>query len=112
MAVAVVPYSAADDFYFSPLKLVEYLAAGRPVVAAAVGEIGHCIRPRETGLLYPPGNERALAVALAELLDDPGGAARLGLSGQEHVRGFHTWEQNAHAVTELAAEALALKAAT
>ena len=112
MAVAVAPYRADDDFYFSPLKLVEYLAAGRPVVAAAVGEIGHCIRPRETGLLYPPGNERALAVALAELLDDPGGAARLGLSGQEHVRGFHTWEQNAHAVTELAAEALALKAAT
>jgi glycosyltransferase involved in cell wall biosynthesis len=112
MAVAVAPYSAADDFYFSPLKLVEYLAAGRPVVAAAVGEIGHCIQPRETGLLYPPGNERALAVALAELLDDPGGAARLGLSGREHVRAFHTWEQNAHAVTELAAEALALKAAT
>src|SRR5919197_1498421 len=97
MAVAVAPYRADDDFYFSPLKLVEYLAAGRPVVAAAVGEIAHCVRPRETGLLYPPGNERALAVALAELLDDPRGAARLGLSGQEHVRGFHTWEQNVHA---------------
>ena len=112
MDVAVAPYRDVDDFYFSPLKLVEYLAAGLPVVAAAVGDITHCVRPGETGLLYPPGNDRALAEALAGLLDDPGLAARLALGGQDHVRAFHSWEQNAEAVIELAGEALALEGAT
>ena len=112
MDVAVAPYRDADDFYFSPLKLVEYLAAGRPVVAAAVGDIAHCVRPGETGFLYPPGDDRALAEALARLLDDRRMAARLALNGQDHVRAFHTWEQNARVVIELAETALALEGAT
>lgn len=112
MDVAVAPYRDADDFYFSPLKLVEYLAAGRPVVAAAVGDIAHCVRPGETGFLYPPGDDRALAEALARLLDDRRMAARMALNGQDHVRAFHTWEQNARVVIELAETALALEGAT
>ena len=100
--VAVAPYARADGFYFSPLKLVEYLASGRPVVAADVGELRHCVRPGETGLLYPPGDADALAGAIRELLADPVRAERLGRAGREHVREEHTWERNARAVAALA----------
>lgn len=100
--VAVAPYASADGFYFSPLKLVEYLAAARPVVAADAGELGHCVRPGETGLLYPPGDTEALADAIRELLADPARAATFGRAGREHVREEHTWERNARAVTALA----------
>lgn len=100
--VAVAPYAREDGFYFSPLKLVEYLAAARPVVAADVGEIDHCVRPGQTGFLYPPGDAAALADAIRELLADPAQAASLGEAGREHVREEHTWEESAHTVIELA----------
>jgi glycosyltransferase involved in cell wall biosynthesis len=100
--VAVVPYAADDRFYFSPLKLVEYLAAARPVAAADVGDIRHCVRPGETGSLYAPGDAAGLAAALDGLLADPARAARLGEAGRAHVRAQHTWKGNAEAVVRLA----------
>jgi glycosyltransferase involved in cell wall biosynthesis len=104
--VAVATYHPETGGYFSPLKLFEYLASGLPVVAAEVGEIPHCIRPGETGLLYPPGDAEALADALATLIADRDGAAALGRNGREHARRHHTWESNAKAVANVAAELL------
>jgi glycosyltransferase involved in cell wall biosynthesis len=100
--VAVASYDQRAGFYFSPLKLFEYLAAARPVVAANIGEIGHCVRPDETGLLYAPGDAGELADALEVLLSDPMRAEALGRAGREHVAEHHTWERNARAVEELA----------
>ncbi|MCA1682757.1 MAG: glycosyltransferase, partial [Actinobacteria bacterium] len=96
-----------DDFYFSPLKLVECLAAARPVVAADVGEIGHCVRPGETGVLYPAGDVSALSSAIRHLLEEPSRAARLSRAGRDHVRAEHTWVGNARTIVGLADEALA-----
>jgi glycosyltransferase involved in cell wall biosynthesis len=103
--VAVAPYAADEGFYFSPLKLVEYLAAARPVVAADLGEISHCVRPGETGLLYEPGSPASLADALRELLADPAEATRLGAAGRTHVVAQHTWQKNARTVAALAGSA-------
>lgn len=102
--VAVAPYAPSADFYFSPLKLVEYLAAGVPVVAADIGDIGHCVRAGETGLLYPPGDADALAAAIAAFLDDSSSAHELARAGQRHALREHTWEQNACRVLELVGE--------
>ena len=100
--VAAVTYDAEPGFYFSPLKLFEYLAAARPVVAAAAGDIAHCIRDGVTGLLYPPGDVRALADALLALISDSERAERLARAGREHVRAHHTWAGNAHTVVAVA----------
>lgn len=105
MDVAVVPYADARNFYFSPLKLFEYQAAARPVVAADIGELRHCVRPGDTGLLYPPGDARGLANALSELAVDRGRARRLGRAGRRHVLRRHTWIVTARAVAELAGDA-------
>lgn len=105
MDVAVAPYDDAPDFYFSPLKLFEYMAAGRPVVAAAIGQITECVRHQETGLLYPPGDTAALAAAIAAVLGDPVRAAALGRAGQAEVRERRSWRGNARVVTDLAARA-------
>ena len=43
MDVAVAPYPPLDDFYFSPLKLFEYMAAGCAIVAAAIGQINQTV---------------------------------------------------------------------
>jgi glycosyltransferase involved in cell wall biosynthesis len=102
--VAVATYHPDTGAYFSPLKLFEYLAAGLPVVAADFGEIPHCVRPGETGLLYPPGDAEALADALAAVIADRDRAAALGRNGREHVLRHHTWSSNARTVAALAAE--------
>jgi starch synthase len=104
--VAVAPYPEGDSFYFSPLKLFEYLAAARPVIAADVGEISHCVRPGKTGSLYEAGDAAGLARALSELLDDPARAAELGAGGREHVIAEHTWTKTAQTVVRLARTAL------
>jgi glycosyltransferase involved in cell wall biosynthesis len=107
--VAVLPYGRAPSVYFSPLKLFEYLAAARPVVATDVGDIGHCVRHGETGLVYAPGDPEALAAEISSLLADRARASSLGRAGREHVTVHHTWESNARLVTELAAAVIGRK---
>jgi glycosyltransferase involved in cell wall biosynthesis len=100
--VAVAPYAPSDGFYFSPLKLVEYLAAGLPVVVADIGDLRHCVLPGETGWLYPPGDVDALAGAMRIALDDELAARRFARAGKEHARREHSWEANAERLVELA----------
>jgi len=58
--------------------LLEYMAAGRPVVATAVGATPELIEDGVQGLLVPPGDVAALASGIARLLDDRELACRLG----------------------------------
>jgi glycosyltransferase involved in cell wall biosynthesis len=68
-----------------PMCLLEALAAGRPVVATAVGAVPKVIVPGVTGLLCEPGDARALAMSLLRLLRDPELARTMGMHGRAHV---------------------------
>jgi glycosyltransferase involved in cell wall biosynthesis len=61
----------------------EAMAAGRPVVASAVGGLRDLVADGCTGFLVPPGDAPALARALAKVLDDPRAVAALGRAGRE-----------------------------
>jgi len=101
--VALAPYSQPEHaFYFSPLKLFEYMSCGVPVVAAALGQIAEIVRDGETGLLYPPDELDALTEACDRLLADPALRQRLGQAAAKEIRGLYTWDQNAARVVELA----------
>ena len=63
---------------FSSVYLLEAFAYGRGVVATELGEQREVIRDGENGLLVPPGDEQALAVAMTRLVDDPDLRARIG----------------------------------
>jgi glycosyltransferase involved in cell wall biosynthesis len=102
MDVAVAPYLQVPDFYFSPLKLYEYMAAGLAVVASAAGEIPSLVRHGQTGLLCQPGDTVALYGALTLLASDAALRVRLGAAAREEAE-RHTWEENARAVVGLAA---------
>lgn len=69
------------------IALLEAMAAGRPVVATTVGGIPEFVTHGETGILVEPGNVVALAEAIRTMLTNPDQARRMGLKGQEHVRG-------------------------
>src|SRR5437016_1816455 len=101
--VALAPYPRLDHpFYFSPLKLFEYVACGVPVVAAEVGQIAEVVRDGETGLLYPPGDADALVAACDRLLADPPLRRRVGEAAAKEVHTRYTWDHNAARVVELA----------
>jgi glycosyltransferase involved in cell wall biosynthesis len=101
MDVAVAPYDRIEGFYFSPLKVFEYMAAGRPVVAAGVGQLAECLRHGERALLYPPGDVAALASALRALAESPRERVRLGSAARQWVATHRTWDGNARRVVEL-----------
>lgn len=108
MDIAVAPYDAAPDFYFSPLKLFEYMAAGKPVVAAAIGQIQDCIKDGVTGLLYPPGDIDALASRIVELIDNPDRAKDIGYSARNETVASRSWKRNAEVVVDLISRQLSL----
>ena len=70
----------------TPVSLIEAAAAGKPVVATAVGGTGFVVRSEETGFLVPPGDAGAVAAALVRLLNDAALAKKFGQAGREHVR--------------------------
>lgn len=65
--------------------LLEAMAYGKPLVASAVGGVTDVVVPGETGLLVPREDPKALAQALARLLDDRALAQRLGAAGRARV---------------------------
>ena len=97
--------SAISERYTSPLKLFEYLALGRPIVASDLPAIREVLTHDETALLVPPGDPRALAAAMTQIAGDPGLAARLADAARALAPSY-TWEARARRL-EAALEAAA-----
>jgi len=88
----VAPWYAAMDAVAlpsgnegTPVTVIEALAAGKPVVAYAVGGVPDVVREGVDGFLVEPGNRAAMAERLAEIAADPELGARLGAAGRERV---------------------------
>lgn len=101
MDVGVAPYPALEDFYFSPLKVVEYMAAGLPVVASRIGDLPRWVVHGRTGLLCPPDRPAALADALGRIAADPALGRRLGQEGRRRVVSRHSWTAVARRILDL-----------
>jgi glycosyltransferase involved in cell wall biosynthesis len=104
MDVATAPYPATepDTFYFSPLKLYEYMAAGVPIVASRIGQVEEAVDHRRTGLLVDPGDTEALARAIEELLLDVPLRCRVGSNATLEAERHHSWTARIDRVIELA----------
>ena len=96
----IAPYLPVADFYFSPLKVLEYMAAGICPVASALGQIPTLLGDDERGVLVPAEDSDALAGALVELARNPERAAELGRRARDYVFETHTWERNAEIVLD------------
>jgi glycosyltransferase involved in cell wall biosynthesis len=66
----------------SPVSVIEAMAAGRAVVATAVGGVPDVVSD-STGILVPPGDYRRLGDEIVSLLEDPDRRSRLGRNGRE-----------------------------
>lgn len=102
MDVAVAPYPDLPYFYFSPLKIFEYMAAGLPVAASGIGQIKQIIQPGENGLLCPPGDPEALAYTLIRLKQNPKMRKELGQNARAAVLENHTWDKAVRRILKIA----------
>ena len=96
--VALAPYPALQEFAFSPLKLYEYLAAGIPVVASAIGQIPQALDGGRWGTLTAPGDSGALAAGIAGILRDPVAAQARAELAREYAMVEHGWTNRAQQV--------------
>ncbi|HXV27919.1 MAG TPA: glycosyltransferase family 4 protein [bacterium] len=102
MDIPVAPYPVLEKFYFSPLKVLEYMSAGRAVVASHIGQISELILHGETGMLVPPGEVKLLVEAIQTLSADDALRQKLGEKASEEIRSKHTWNHRAKAILSLA----------
>jgi glycosyltransferase involved in cell wall biosynthesis len=79
----------------APNKLMDYLAAGLPVVANLPGRAARLLAEGLCGIAAPPGNTAALGEALATLAADPARRAALGMAGRQAALTRFGWEQEA-----------------
>lgn len=102
MDIAVAPYIPSENFYYSPIKIFEYMAMGKPVVGGRIGQVEEVIANGETGVLFEPGNIAALQAALAQLVSDSPLCRRLGENARAWVETERTWDNNARQVVQIA----------
>ena len=91
MDIATAPYPNQDRFYFSPLKIYEYMAAGLPIIATKVGHLSSIIENGYNGILAEADNPQNMAEAIAHLLDNPSEAKRLGTNARLTAEQNHSW---------------------
>jgi glycosyltransferase involved in cell wall biosynthesis len=101
MDVGVAPYPDLDDFYFSPLKIYEYMAAGLPVVASRSGDLPDLIQDGINGFLVAPGDSISLATVLSKLKSDRDLCLAVGSRARATVFQSHTWDINVRSILDL-----------
>jgi glycosyltransferase involved in cell wall biosynthesis len=94
------PASAISTFFTSPLKLFEYMAAGRAIVASDLPAIREVLRHEVNALLVAPGDSAALARAIDRLLGDSQLALKLARNALNDVDDY-TWSRRAERLETL-----------
>ena len=93
MDVAVLPAASNSGFHYSPVKLLEYMSSGKPVVAASVGQVENIIRDRVNGRLTTPGDATELAATIEQIFLDPSRSRELGIAARNTIEEGWTWDQ-------------------
>jgi glycosyltransferase involved in cell wall biosynthesis len=91
-----------------PLSVLEAMAAGKPVVATAIGGTDEAVVRGETGLLVPPAAPSALAEAIRTILSDPVLSRRFGTAGRARVQQAFSAETMVRRITAIYDELLDL----
>jgi glycosyltransferase involved in cell wall biosynthesis len=94
------PASAVSNAYTSPLKLFEYMASGRPIVASDLQSIREVLMHERNALLVAPGDPQALTAAIRRLMEDRTLGTRLASQALEDAREY-TWEKRAERLEAL-----------
>lgn len=90
--ICVAPYLPVEMFYFSPLKLFEYMAMGKAIIASDIGQIGEVLTS-DSAVLVPPGDVQQLTEAMKTLIHDTSLRKKMGETAYSESLKY-TWETN------------------
>jgi glycosyltransferase involved in cell wall biosynthesis len=77
-----LPFTEHFAYYASPLKLFEYMCAGKPILASDLPAIAEVVQHEDSALLCPPEDRAAFSAALVRLFEDEQLRARLGAAAR------------------------------
>ena len=77
------------------MKIYEYMAAGKAIIASRAGQISEVIQHGENGYLVDPGDIHQLASAMNELSNDQENRHRLGAKARDDAVKYYSWESYA-----------------
>lgn len=95
-----LPWTEHFAYYASPIKLFEYMASGRALVATDLPSWADVVTDGENALLIPPSDATAFAAALERLQNDPQLRQRIASNACERVMEHYTWEARAKAIIQ------------
>ena len=98
MDICLMPRSNRQG---SPMKLLEYGAMGKAMVAPNLGPIQDIFCHGDTAYLFEPENVPEMAAAVSALADDVHLRTSMGAAARRHILAHHTWRKNAERITEI-----------
>lgn len=101
--ILVSPHRNMADgqtFFGSPVKIFEYMAMGKSIVASKVGQLQEILQDGENALMVPPDDSEKLADAILRLASDPHLRETLGKKARNDLIQNYTWTDNAKRVIE------------
>ncbi len=101
-AVTIKGGTRAADFT-SPMKLFEYMAAGKPIVATAIPTVLEILKDGEDSVVTAPGDRAGFTAAIRRCLDEPVFAEAIGKRAREKARKY-TWEQRVSTILSFVSE--------
>jgi glycosyltransferase involved in cell wall biosynthesis len=107
MDIVISPYREDYLFYGSSMKLLEYMAFGKPVLFPALGQIKEVVADGYNGMLYEPGDHDAMRNKLVELIEDRQLRSDLGANARKTIERNWTWDRQTACIAkvlQLAAE--------
>lgn len=114
--ITLAPFNPAKSklmqkhgFYFTPLKLFEYMACGKPVISTSVGNVENIIKDGVTGILIPPANPAILAENIIKLTSDEALCKTLGLNARKIVEAKYSWKNHVNVLVNIFNSILAEK---
>lgn len=106
MDVVVAPFARVSELPGSSIKIFEYMATAKPIVASRLQLTEQVISDHINGLLVELGNEHQMAQAILELLSDKGLRDQLGAEGRRLIEEKFTWERSSWKIIAIYEELL------
>ncbi|MFQ5484573.1 MAG: glycosyltransferase family 4 protein, partial [Desulfobacterales bacterium] len=106
MDIVLAPYPKLDFFYYSPVKVYEYLACGKPVVTTKIGQISQVIQDKKNGFLCEPDDVNGMQERISELAASPSLRVIIGEAAYQTIVEQHSWKKKAKQLSDICHQVL------
>jgi len=101
MDIVLAPYPKLDFFFYSPVKIYEYMSMGKPVVSTRIGQIAEVIEHQHNGFLTRPDDVEAIKNTIIELSQNSDLRRQVGLAARKDILDKYSWQKRGEQLSEL-----------